>query len=131
MKYLIDTDTLIDVLHDRDNVRQHVADLITSGAEVALCAITVAELYSGLEVKRRAVWADWLNALPYWDITRATAEEAGTDRKAAAQAGRTLQATDSLLAALARKHGATILTSNIKHYPHSGNKVLSLRKEAA
>lgn len=131
MKYLLDTDTLIDILQDKYGVRQKVADLIESRAEVALCAVTVAELYSGLSSKNRVKWEEFLSSLPYWNITREAAMQSGIDRKAASDAGRTLPLTDSLIAALAREQDAIILTSNVKDYPTPGTNVLSLREEAA
>ena len=131
MKYLFDTDTLIDVLQDRGGTRERVNAMIEAGYEVALCAITVAELYSGLNAPRRARWDEWLSSLPYWDITRGAAQRAGNDRKTASDAGRTLSVTDSLVAAIAREHGAIVLTSNIKDYPMKDVRVMSLLEKTA
>lgn len=126
MKYLFDTDTLIDVLQDRGETRERVTALIAAGNEVALCAITLAELYSGLNTPRRARWDEWLSSLPYWDITRDIARRAGIARKTASDAGRTVSVTDSLIAALARERRAVVLTNNSKDYPQDV-RVLSLR----
>jgi predicted nucleic acid-binding protein len=131
MKYLLDTDTLIDFLQDRGNARKCITSLIEADDDVALCAITVAEVFSGLSEKNRKQWSDWLLALPYWHIGWESAMRAGTDRKEASETGRTLSVTDSLLAALARQHDATLLTSNIKDYPMDDVRVLSLRNKAA
>jgi len=65
------------------------------------------------------------------DIDWESAMQAGIDRKHASEAGRTLSVSDSLLASLARQHDATLLTSDIKHYPMKDVRVLSLRDEAA
>jgi predicted nucleic acid-binding protein len=131
MKYLLDTDTLIDVLEDRGDARQQVAAMIETDDEVALCAITVAELYSGLSDRKRSKWESWLIALSYWHINIEVAMGAGTYRKTASEAGRTISVTDSLLAALAREKNATLLTSNIKDYPMKDVRVMSLRQKAA
>jgi predicted nucleic acid-binding protein len=131
MKYLLDTDTLIDFLQDRGSTRNRVTAFIEADDDVALCAITVAEVFSGLSDKNRTQWGDWLLSLPYWQIDLQPAMQAGIDRKEASEAGRTLSVTDSLLASLARQHDATLLTSNIKHYPMKDVRVLSLRDEAA
>jgi hypothetical protein len=56
MKYLLDADTLIDVLQNNGQTRERVTALIETGDEVALCAISVAELYSGLSEVRRKRW---------------------------------------------------------------------------
>lgn len=63
MKYLLDADTLIDYLKDRGNARPRITAMIDADDEVALCAITVAELYSGLNDKKRGIWESWLMAL--------------------------------------------------------------------
>ena len=129
MKYLLDTDTLIDVLQNTGQARERVTALIEAGDEVALCAISVAELYSGLSGTRRKRWDEWLSSLPYWDISRTAAMQAGIDRKTASEAGRTLPVSDCLLAAVAREQQATVLTSNIKDYPMKDVRVMSLREK--
>jgi predicted nucleic acid-binding protein len=131
MKNLLDTDTLIDILEDRDNVRTQVLGFIEEDNEVALCAVTVTELFSGLSVKKRAQWDSWLLALSYWHIDFDVAVQAGTYRKAASEAGQTLSVSDSLLAALACDKGAILLASNIRHYPMEDVRVMSLREKAA
>ena len=131
MKYLLDADTLIDYIVDRGNARPRITTLIEQNDEVAVCAITVAEVYSGLSDKRRDIWENWIIALSYWHIGYDVAVRAGRYRKTASEAGRTLSTTDSLLAALARDNVAILLTSNIKDYPMKDVQVLSLREEAA
>jgi len=51
MKYLIDTDTVIDFMQDRGETRSRIAAMIQAGDDIALCAVTVAELYSGVSEK--------------------------------------------------------------------------------
>ena len=117
MKYLLDTDTLIDFIQDRDETRLQISAMIEAGDEAALCAISVAELYSGLNAKDCLAWEKWLMALPYWQSAVKAAKQAGISRKTAASSGRTISVSDSLIAALANEQQATVLTSNIKDYP--------------
>jgi predicted nucleic acid-binding protein len=131
MKYLVDTDTLIDYMADRGNARNQIDAMIEAGDDVALCAVTIAEIYTGLTDKKRATWDNWLRALSYWQISFDVAVQAGIYRKTASESGRTLSVSDSLLAALARERGATLLTSNIKDYPMKEVRVMSLREKAA
>jgi predicted nucleic acid-binding protein len=106
--------------------------MIEQGDEVAVCAITVAEVYSGLSDKRRDIWVSWIMALSYWHINIDVGMRAGTYRKTASEAGRTISVTDGvLLAALAHESDATLLTSNIKDYPMKDVRILSLRNETA
>jgi predicted nucleic acid-binding protein len=131
MKYLLDTDPVIDCILGANKTRQRIHELIERDDEVALCSVTVAELYSGLSEKRRVKWESWLLSLSYWHIGYDVAAQAGIYRKTASEAGRTLSTTDSLLAGLARDKNAILLTSNIKDYPMEDVRVLSLREEAA
>src|SRR3954470_10718531 len=98
MKYLLDTDTVIDVIQNRDQTRARLTTMIEAGDEVAVCAVRLAELFSGLGDTRREKWQSWLTALPYWDISRAAAMQAGIYRKSATVVGRTLHLPDCLLA---------------------------------
>jgi predicted nucleic acid-binding protein len=131
MRYLLDADTLIDFIQDCGNARPRITTMIEQDDEVAVCAITVAEVYSGLNDKRSDIWESWIMALSYWHISYDVAARAGRYRKTASEAGRTLSTTDSLLAALAREKNAMLLTSNIKDYPMKDVRVLSLRKKVA
>ncbi len=114
MKYLLDTDTVIDCILGTNKTLERILELIVRDDELALCSVTVAELYSGLSEKRRAKWESWLLSLSYWHIGYDVAAQAGLYRKTASDGGRTLATTDSLLAALARDKDAVLLTSNIK-----------------
>jgi|SRR3954447_16533796 predicted nucleic acid-binding protein len=131
MKYLLDTDTLIDYVKDHGNTRVQLDALIESGDKVGLCAVTVGEIFSGLAPETRASWEQWLKALPYWHIGINAAIRAGIYRKTVSNSGRTIAITDALLAGLAFQHKATVLTSNIKDYPMKDVTVKSLRSEAA
>lgn len=132
MKYLLDTDTLIDFLEDRYEIRPQINTMIQAGDEVALCAITVGELYSGLDTQKRVKWEEWLRALPYRQISREAAEQAGILRRTAAEAGRTLHVSDCLIAACARQQGAIVLTSNKKDFEKMKDiRLMSLRKKAS
>src|SRR3954452_25468509 len=125
MKYVLDTDTLIDFLQDVGSTRTRIIAMLQEGDELAFCSVTMSELFTGLSPKRRAEWHDFFASLPYWDISREAAMQSGIDRKTASESGRTLATTDALIAALARERGAVILTSNIKDYPMKDVRVLS------
>jgi predicted nucleic acid-binding protein len=131
MKYLLDTDTLIDFIQDRGDTRSRIVAMLEGGDEVGLCAVTVAELYSGLSEQNHVKWQAFMSTLPYWDVTRDGARQAGIDRKVASATGRTMQVADSLIAAVAREQQAVVLTSNIKDYLMKDVRVLSLREKAA
>jgi predicted nucleic acid-binding protein len=114
LKYLLDTDTLIDFIQDTGETRSRIVEMLDAGEEVGLCAVTVAELYSGLSEKNHARWERFMSTLPYWHVSRCGARQAGLDRKMASSAGRTIQVADALIAAVAREQQAVVLTNNIK-----------------
>jgi predicted nucleic acid-binding protein len=130
MKYLLDTDTLIDFIQDSYQTRKRITAMLEAGDTLALCAISVVELYSGLNEQRRARWQELLSSLSYWHISREAAKHAGITRKTASDSGRTLSVSDSLIAALALENDATVLTSNIRDYPTKDVRVMSLREAA-
>jgi predicted nucleic acid-binding protein len=80
MKYLLDTDTLIDCILGTGDTPRRIQELIERDDEVAVCPVTVAELYSGLSAKRRAKWESWIMAMSYWHISIGAAMRAGRYR---------------------------------------------------
>ena len=105
--------------------------MIRAGDRLGVCAINVSEFFAGLPVPDRPVWNEFFASLTYWDITEQSARIAGLYRYELSRAGTTLTTTDAPVAAVALQEHATLLTSNIKHYPIHGLAVLSLREEQA
>jgi predicted nucleic acid-binding protein len=126
-RYLLDTTTLIDFSKGREPVRSRVLALIDAGEDVGVCAVNVAEFYSGLPADARPVWDEFFAALVYWDISRSAAAHAGQDRYDLARQGRPLSTADALIAAVAREQAATLVTDNVKDYPVDGLSIISLR----
>jgi predicted nucleic acid-binding protein len=129
--YLLDTDTLIDYSKGREPTCSRLQELIQAGECVGVCAINVSEFFSGLPVSERPVWNEFFAALTYWDITEQSARIAGLYRYELGRSGKILTTTDALVAAVALQEHATLLTSNVKHYPIHGLAVRSLREEKA
>jgi predicted nucleic acid-binding protein len=126
-RYLLDTDTLIDFSKGREPTRSRVLEMIDAGDVLGVCAVNVAEFYAGLPREHRHVWDDFFASLTYWDISKDAASLAGADRYQLGRSGKSVTTTDALVAAVARDHGATIITSNIKDYPMEDVTVFSLR----
>lgn len=125
-RYLLDTTALIDFSKGREPTCSRLLALIAAGDELGVCAINIAEFYSGIPIDKRDVWNEFINSLSYWDITREAAIHAGCDRYDFARKGQTLATTDALIAAVARDRQATLMTNNVKDYPMSDITVLSL-----
>ena len=55
MKYLLDTDTLIGFIQGHSNTRARIVAMTEEGDLIGLCAVTVAELHSGVSEKNGLV----------------------------------------------------------------------------
>jgi predicted nucleic acid-binding protein len=125
--YLLDTDTLIDYSKGREPTCSRIKAMITAGERLGICAINVSEFFAGLPPPNRPIWEEFFASLTYWDIDKDSARIAGLYRYELSRSGQTLTTTDALIAAVALQKHATLLTSNIKHYPIHGLTVYSLR----
>lgn len=132
MSYLIDTNVLSE-LRRRDpdvNVVRRMAD--RPATTLYLSVLTLGELRKGVEGlpegdrKRRLL--DWLEVeLPTFFAGRILPVDATVAERwgrLLAQAGRSLPAIDSLLAATALAHGLTLVTRNLRDFQHPDLTVL-------
>lgn len=125
--FLLDTDTLIDVSRRFQPTLTHVGDMIRDGNTVGVCAVNVAEFYTGLTPQQLPVWDAFFGALAYWDVSLSAARQAGRYRYDFARAGLQLPATDTLVAAVAFEVGAVVVTSNERDYPMADVQTLNPR----
>lgn len=128
-RYLLDTNVLIDFSKGIEAVTERLLAWIDSTDIVAVCAISVAEFSAGLTPDQAALIAPFLASLTYWDISQQAASRAGQDRYRFARAGVTITIMDALLAAVAREHAATLVTSNLKDFPMGDVSLLSIRED--
>lgn len=94
---------------------------------MAVCAVNIAELCSGLLQHELANAHRLLHDLAYYDISPDDARQAGTYRYEFARKGVTLPLADALVASVAVGRGATLVTANTRHFPMDGLKVLEHR----
>ena len=127
-RYLLDTTALIDFSKDREPARSRIIEMIENGDELALCAVNVAEFFSGVPLAQRPVWDEFIDSLGYWAIGRETARVAGHFRYDFARRGKVLSTTDALIAAVAQEKEAAIVTNNVKDYPMDGVRLLPLKE---
>ena len=125
MTYLPDTNILIDVLNGKGETAKLLSRLVADGNELASCAVTVAEVHSGIHPKDSAAIEQFLSSLRWYDITPAVAVRAGQIRYAQARQGITLALPDTLIAALAMEYRLTIITNNRRHFSTPGLSVYS------
>lgn len=126
MRYLIDTTTLIDFSKGREPVTSSLLKIIQEKEELGICAVNVAEFYSGILIGDKSDLDKFISSLQYWDIKKDTAFIAGTLRYKNARKGKTISVADALIAAVTIQEGAVLVTDNKDDFPKD-MKILSLR----
>lgn len=126
-RYLLDTSALIDFSKGFASAREKINQLLQDGSSLGVCAINVAEFYSGVLPGTNTDWDAFIHALEYWPISRKAAMQAGAWRNAYAREGLVLSTSDTLVAAVAYERRAILLSDNEKHYPMPKITVQSVR----
>lgn len=121
--YLLDTTVLIDYLRGHAEVRARLHALLEEGHELAVCAVSVAEVFAGLREKDRDATTRFLSTLKYFDLSFDVARVAGEYQYAFARRGRALKLTDVLIGATALAQDTSLLTNNVKDFPLPGLRV--------
>jgi len=116
VKYLLDTDVLIEVLRNNTSVAEQLKSLRRPGDLVCYSPITKAEIYQGLRGGEETRTAKLFEAMECFSIDAAAGEKAGeylrTFRKSHG-----LELADALIAACAYHQQAAFITFNRRHYP--------------
>ncbi len=116
-EYLLDTSALIDWLGGSEPAHSLLERLSAEGHDLAVCCVSIAELFSGLSDAERAAVEPVIGGLDYLDIDEGAARLAGSFRYTHARRGMQLSTPDALQAALAVRRGATLVTANVKDFP--------------
>lgn len=82
---------------------------------------------SGVPPADRRTWQRLFASLNYWEVPLRAAVDAGADRYDFARRGQHLHTPDMLIAAVARAHGAILVTENAKDFPMPDIRLVSLR----
>jgi predicted nucleic acid-binding protein len=121
MRYLLDTDFVIDHLTGQQDARDTLAQLLPDG--VAISIITFSEIYEGIHGSRdpRATtrgFTAFLGGVPVLPISRSVAKRNARLRLELRRQGRpiTHRALDLLIAATALEHNLILVTRNRKDY---------------
>ena len=117
-KYLLDTTVLIDILRGRESVLQPLEALGSEGGHrFGVCAVNVAEVFSGMLEQERPATERLLASLLLWAIPYNAARMAGEVRGRLRREGKTISVTDAIVGAVAVTTDATLLTANVKDFP--------------
>ena len=119
MKYLIDTDWVIDYLDGDEEVVRRVKDLLPIG--IGISVVSLAELYEGVAYSRNPVASESLLGIFLDDIDIVPLDEDvcrlfGVERGRLRSAGTMIGDFDLLIGCTAKFHGLTVLTNNVRHF---------------
>jgi tRNA(fMet)-specific endonuclease VapC len=119
----LDTNAVIAALNVRErSVRARMEQSLTGGVTIGIPAIVLYELSYGIKKSARprentAALATLLAlGISIWPFESEDAEEAGDIRASLERAGRPVGAYDVLIAAQARRRGATLVTANSREF---------------
>jgi tRNA(fMet)-specific endonuclease VapC len=130
LKYLIDTDWIIDHLNGIESVSKKLEKLAPSG--ICTSIISVAELYEGVYGSRN--YEDSLNALETFlegitvlPIDQDVCRIFGRERNKLRKHGNIIGDFDLLIASICLRHNLTLLTNNKEHFERIDSlKIISL-----
>ncbi len=114
--HLLDANALIDYFRRQRSTLNLLEGLEVQGHRLAICAVGLAELYSGFSLQQRIAADPVVDRWFYYETTQAIAKEAGRYRYEFARRGITLSAPDSLIAAVAITHNAILVTNNVRDF---------------
>lgn len=123
--YLLDTNALVDFLYGIDDAVELIESLVSEGHTLAVCSVSVAELYSGLAEADKPRVEGVISGFDYWDISPAAAKRAGSYRFQFARRGIQLSTPDTLQAALAVDHNANFVTRNVRDFPMTDLRIVT------
>ena len=119
MSYLLDTDTCIYWLKNRQSVRERVREV--GWNQISICVITVAELYYGAynsdRVTENLARAEFfIQQLPVLPLSNNALRRFGQLKAELRKAGQPLADFDLLIASIALAEGYVLVTNNTRHY---------------
>ena len=117
-RLLLDSTVLIDALRGRA-AADRLAGLRRVGTEPWVCAISVEEIWRGLQPREEPVARRLFNGLRLAPLGVREGMQAGGWRRDFAQRGITLHQADCLIAAAAVGIGAGLATANVDDFPMS------------
>jgi tRNA(fMet)-specific endonuclease VapC len=121
--FCLDTNIVIAAINDRvPTARARLVKTLLDGTVVGIPAIVLFELWYGIEKsQQRAYNAANLSSfltldVTVWPFEADDAQEAGDIRAALARSGTPIGPYDILIAAQARRRGATLVTANAREF---------------
>lgn len=125
MKYLLDTTVIVDHARDHPPGVEILSRLFEETGDLYICDIVVAEAFSRGGPREQGAVEVLVSALEYVAIDPEGARWAGDQRRSRLEAGQRKPGIgDALIAALAWRLGATVVTRNARDFEPFGIPVL-------
>jgi len=119
MKYLIDTDWIIDHLSGIEKVKKKLEELAPDG--LALSIVSLGEVYEGVFYSRdprkseRAL-KEFLTGISIFEIEKGICKIFGRERGRLRKEGKMIGDLDLFIASTCFHHNLTLLTNNVAHF---------------
>jgi tRNA(fMet)-specific endonuclease VapC len=117
--YALDTNTVLDYFKGKGNVGAHL--LATPPGEIALPAVAAYEVWVGVlgsqnAKRRQAEYEQFLSVVGILPFDAVAGRRAADLRIALERKGEAIGPMDTLIAATALAHGATLVTRNVREF---------------
>ena len=133
MRYLIDSNWVINALRGSSAHRQRLSELTANDATtVAISVAVLAELYVGVYRTSDPVHAErellqFISTFPVLRIDSAISRRFGQEKARLLEQGNIIEDVDLLIATTALQYDLTLLTNNVRHF----ERIDGLRIETA
>jgi predicted nucleic acid-binding protein len=117
MKRLIDTAVLIDHLRGDPRATGLLLSFVRGGDEMWSVTVVRTEILAGMRRGEERATHHLLDQLRWQDVTADIADAAGALARKYARVHSGIDVVDYLLAAVAQRLGAELVTLNVKHFP--------------
>lgn len=126
MKYIIDTDVIIDFLRGFAPAVKFIEKNMANKS-CFLSTITIAELYAGVREKERQTLDQFISLFTYVELNQAIAEMGGLFRRDYGKSHH-VGLADAIIAASSKLSNARLVTLNKKHYPMLSDVLVPYKK---
>ena len=126
VRYLLDTDVLIDYSKGVGAVVSQVQAWEMGGDDIGISRVQVAEFFSGIRPSDRSAGITFLSAFRRWSITEPAALQAGRYRYDFARQGIRIATPDAIIAGVARTAPATLVTRNVRDFPMTDIRIFTI-----
>jgi predicted nucleic acid-binding protein len=124
-RYLLDSNVIIDFVRLVPSAVEVVQKLIGQ-EDICVCDVVLAEVIAGTFPAAEERTRMLIQPASFLETSRAAAERAGHMRFSLARRGFQLSLADSLIAATANEHAATVVTRNVRHFEPTTVPILPL-----